>query len=124
MAQNRAKTATPATRATTLPPAAMTLAAPLKVTACVGAGVADVVIALVPVAAEVVELPTGKGAEEAVVEVAGGATGTGVVEVVEVLLDVEEVLLDVEEELDVEELEVEATTGVLAIAEEEEPEQG
>lgn len=91
----------------------------MKEAGCVEDGVAVVVIAPVAVPAGAVELPTGKGAEVAVVEVVevgGGATTTGVVEVVMVLLDVLEELEEVE-------LEVEETDGELAMAEEP-PEHG
>ena len=74
--------------ATTLPPAATMLAAPLKVVAAV---VVDEVVAEVEegevdavdaVAERVVELPAGKGTEVVeVVDVAGAATGVEVVEV-------------------------------------------
>ena len=73
--------------ATTLPPTATMLAAPLKVVAAVVVdGVGEVeeaeVDAVDAVAERVVELPAGKGIEVVeVVDVAGAATGVEVVEV-------------------------------------------
>ena len=132
--QNRANAAIPATTAITLPPTMTVLAAPLKVVA--GAVVEeveeveeeedeedeeDVVDAMEAVAGTVVELPTGKGAGVTVVEVAGGATGSGVVEVekVEVVLVLVLVLVLLEV-LEVDEV-VEVVPGVLAMGVAPEP---
>lgn len=125
--QNRANAAIPATTAITLPPTMTVLAAPLKVVA--GAVVEEVeeveeeedeedaVDAMEAVAGTVVELPTGKGAGVTVVEVAGGATGSGVVEVEKVEVVLVLVLLEV---LEVDEV-VEVVPGVLAMGVAPEP---
>lgn len=110
VAQNRAKAAIPARTATTLPPTATMLAAPLKVVDGVEVDevlevigedvVEDVIFTNEDEAAGVVELPAGKGTGATGVEVVvgttgvettGGATGVEEVEVTGGATGVEEV---------------------------------
>ena len=108
----RAKAAIPATTAATLLPTATMFAAPLKVVGvAVGVDVdeedEDVVVAPVAVAADLVELPAGKGTgatvgmvARAVEDVEGVETATGVVEVTRVLVEELEVDEDEDEEIE------------------------